>query len=217
MRRPLFSAIILVAAACGESPAVRSAAPEGADLGKLPTNRAATFLMPAPSSSLSVRGDGLFPVGTGSSYKDGVCGVTATIFAPNPTQDAVMQTDNPQAADKTCAPYGKSARPRNVTVDFGDGTESLPGTLNVHDLGTVTGTSLRFFGLALRGGSRCDKLQFGGPFGGDSVWVTQTSATSWHVYSQAAPHNTAACSSTSGGSAVTVYANMNVDFVVTTP
>ena len=215
MHRFALVTLAFLLVACGEGPVSRSIAPGAADFGKGPTNRTATFLMPAPSSALSVRGDGLFPVGGGSSYKDAVCGVSATIFAPNPTQDAVMQTDNNQAGDKNCAPYGRSARPRNVTVDFGNGAETLPGTFNVHDLGTVTGTSLRFFGLAHRGGSRCDKLQFGGPFGGDSVWVTKTGANSWHVYSQAAPHNTAACSSTSGGA--TIYPNMNVDFVITTP
>lgn len=214
MYRLALPALTLLLVACGDGSVTRSVAPDGAEFGKAPANRPATFLMPSPSSALSIRGDGLFPSGSSSAYSNDVCGVTGTIFAPNPSQDAVMQTDNSQA-DRTCAPYGKSARPRNVTVDFGDGAESLPGTFNVHDLGSVTGTSLRFFGLAQRGGSRCDKLQFGGPFGGDSVWVTKTGANSWHVYSQPAPHNTAACSLASGGA--TTYANMNVDFVITTP
>ena len=204
-------AITLVA--CDDGSPVRSVEPVAASFAKATANRNATFVMPGPGSLLAVRGDGLFPDGANSDYTSGVCGVTATIFAPNPTQDAVLVTNNPTAADKTCAPYGKSARPRNVTIDYGDGSESLPGTLNVHDLGTVTGTSLRFFGLSLNG-SRCDKLQFGGPFGGDSLWVTKTGASAWHIYSQSSPHNTAACATSAG---TVIYANMNVDFVVTAP
>jgi hypothetical protein len=216
MLRFTAAALVVFLAACSESPSIRLVAQGDASFAKATSNRTATFVMPAPSSALSIRGDGLFPDGSSSDYTSGVCGVTATIFAPNPRQDAVLQTDNPTANDKTCAPYGKSSWPRALTVDYGDGTETLPGTFNVHDLGTVVGTSLRFFGLALSGkNTRCVRLQFGGPFGGDSLWVTQTSSTSWHVYSQTAPHNTAACELSSG--AVTIYANLNVDFTITTP
>jgi hypothetical protein len=43
-----------------------------------------------PSSTLRVRGRPVPERGL-SVYKDGKCGITATIFAPNPSMDAVMQ------------------------------------------------------------------------------------------------------------------------------
>src|SRR5262249_8122266 len=142
---PMFriaAAFTILLVACGDPPMSRITTPGGATFGKAPSNRTATFVMPVPSSALSIRGDGLFPDGSGSDYTAGVCAVTATIFAPNPTQDAVLET----LGHQSCAPYPKSSSPRGVTVDYGNGTETFSGTFNVHDLGTVTGTSLRFFG-----------------------------------------------------------------------
>ena len=172
--------------------------------------------MPLPTSTLTIKGDGLFPTGTASDYKNGVCGVTATIFAPNPTGDAVLQTDNNQAGDRKCVAYGAGAVPRKVTVNYGNGVESNPVTLNVHDMGSLAigATDLRFLGIGFRGTSRCNKLQFGGPEGGDAVFVTRTNATNWRVYSQSSPQTTAVCVMNAGN---TVYQNMSVDFVVTTP
>jgi hypothetical protein len=159
-------------------------------------------------------GDGLFPDGATSKYADGVCGVTGTIFQPNPTRDAVMQTDNPSASDRKCVAYSRTTWPRNITVDYGNGVETNPVTVNVHDMGTVVGTELRFLGIGFRGTSRCSKLQFGGPEGGDKVLVTRTSTTSWHVYSQTSPNNTASCITSNGN---VLYSDINVDLVVTTP
>jgi hypothetical protein len=216
----LTSVALVLLSGCGEQSLVqpgRSLRPHAAsDAKSVSSNAAATFWLPLPSSTLSVKGDGLFPDGSFSKYANGVCGVTATIFAPNPTQDAVMQTDNPQAGDRKCVAYGSSVVPRKLTVDYGNGIESNPVTMNVHDMGSVgVGvTDLRFLGIGFRGTSRCNKLQFGGPEGGDKVWVTRTSATSWHVYSQASPLTSAVCVNATGN---TLYSNMNVDFVVTTP
>ncbi len=204
-------------AACTESASFVQPAPSEplfAKGGGGPSNASASFWLPMPSSTLRVRGDGMFPSSGLSVYKDGKCGITATIFAPNPGTDAVMQTDNHQAGDRKCAGVGSSAVPRKVTVDYGDGVESNPVTVNVHDLGTVAGTQLRFLGIGFRGTSRCEKLQFGGPEGGDMVWVTKLSATSWHVYSQDGAATTASCVRTSGN---VLYSGMSVDFTVTTP
>ena len=206
---------VATALGCRDEPVVAPSIPDVALLGKAgPTNSAATFRLPLPGATLSVTGDGLFPDGTTSKYADGVCGVIGTIFQPNPTRDAVMQTDNPSAGDRKCVAYSRTTAPRNITVDYGNGIESNPVTLNVHDMGSVVGTELRFLGIGFGGTSRCSKLQFGGPAGGDQVWVTKTSGTSWHVYSQASPANTASCITSSGN---VLYSNMNVDLVVTTP
>lgn len=216
MSRIALVAVVALVCGCGDRPSVRSLDPTEALLARSgTTNAAATFSLPLSTSALAIRGDGLFPVGSASVYSNGVCGVTATVFAPNPTQDGVMQTDNPQAGDRKCAAYSRTVVPRSVIVDYGAQRDSSPGTLNVHDLGSVSGTSLRFLGVGLSGATTiCAKVQFGGPAGGDMVWVTRTSATSWHVYSQTAPANTAACVTAVGN---TVLENMNVDFTVSAP
>jgi hypothetical protein len=211
----LCAAAITVLAACGNEAGPLSIAPSGARLARAPSNAAATFHLPQQSAPVALRGDGLFPDGDYSDYADKVCGVTATVFAPNPTQDAVMQTDNSSASDRKCRAYGPSYWPRPILVDYGDAVEQAPATVNVHDMGAVTGTSLRFMGIGLRGNSRCAKLQFGGPDGGDSVWVTRVSSSTWHVYSQATPLNTASCVLATGETVT--LGNMNVDFLITTP
>ncbi len=201
--------------ACGETPSQPTTAdPLLAQGGGGPANLSASFRLPLPSSPLRLRGDALFPDAGLSVYKDGKCGVTGTIFAPNPQTDAVVQTDNPRAGDRKCAGVGSSAVPRKITVDYGDGVESNPAHMNVHDLGSVVGTDLRFLGIGLRGTSRCSKLQFGGPEGGDMVWVTKVSSTSWHVFSQAGAATTASCVTTVGN---VTYSGMTVDFTVTAP
>jgi hypothetical protein len=216
--RPLIHAGCLAAgllSACAETPTQpTSADPVFGKGGGGPANASASFRLPLPTASLSVRGDALFPDAGASVYKHGKCGVTATIFAPNPHTDAVLQTDNRQAGDRKCAGVGASAVPREITIDYGDGVESNPVTLNVHDLGTVVGTELRFLGIGPRGTSRCSKLQFGGPEGGDMVWVTKVSATSWHVFSQAGAATTASCVTATGN---VTYSGMLVDFTITTP
>jgi hypothetical protein len=211
----LCAATVTVLAACGNETAPLSIAPSEARLARAPSNAAATFHLPQPGAPVALQGDGLFADGDYSDYADKVCGVTATVFAPNPTQDAVMQTDNPSASDRKCRAYGPSYWPRPILVDYGDAVERVSATVNVHDLGAVTGNSLRFMGIGLRGNSRCVKLQFGGPDGGDSVWVTRVSSTVWHVYSQAAPLSTASCVLATGETVT--FGNMNVDFLISTP
>jgi hypothetical protein len=215
MTRLAFVAVAALLCACGDHPSVRPIDPTDALLARSgTTNAAATFALPLPTSATSIRGDGLFVVGVSSAYSNGVCGVTATVFAPNPTQDGVLQTDNPQAGDRKCAAYSRTVVPRPVVVDYGAQQDRSSVTLNVHDLGSVSGSSLRFLGLALSGATICEKVQFGGPAGGDMVWVTRTSPTTLHVYSQAAPANTAMCVTAAGN---TVLQGMNVDFTVSTP
>jgi hypothetical protein len=215
MTRRVFVAGAALACACGDHFSVRPTAPTEALSSRTGTaNAAATFSFPLATSAASIRGDGLFASGLISAYSNGVCGVTATVFAPNPTQDAVLQTDNPQAGDRKCVAYSRTVVPRSVIVDYGVQRDSSPVTLNVHDLGSVSGTSLRFLGLALSGPTICEKVQFGGPAGGDMVWVTRTSATTWHIYSQAAPANTATCVTAVGN---TVIPSMSVDLTVSTP
>ena len=208
-----FAALVLAglfATSCGPDSA--GTAPEMAvRLGKTTSsNKRAIFALPASTSTLSLIGDGLF----NAQYTDGQCGVTATVFAPNPTQDGNLQTGNPSASDKLCPPYGSSAVPRKVTVKYPDtgGTETSATTINVRDLGTVTGSNeLRQMSIGLNTGTRCTRINFGNSYGGTMVLVTRTSSTTWHVQSPAGG-NTATCS----GSVVTIGGSWYLDFTVTT-
>ena len=219
------AALLLIAAltlgACNEQSVLRPLTPDGALLAKPapgPSNASAAFLL--PTSGSGVRGDGLFLDGADSKYTDKVCGVTATIFAPNPGQDAVMQTDNPSASDRKCSAYGKnnSVWPRDIVIDFGDGSSDVASvTMNVHDLGTVmSGSALLFFGIGVRPSSHgCAKVQFGSAAGGDPVLVTRVDANTWHVASQDASHTAAVC--VDGSGTVLATYSIPVDFTVTTP
>jgi hypothetical protein len=221
MKRSLLYALAASAAlvACTEQSATRLVEPSGgisashsSGSSKTTTsNMVATFQLPLPGSGFSVVSDGQFESGGVSLYTNGVCGVKATVFAPNPSQDAVMQTDNPTMKDRKCAAW-----PRKVTVDYGDGTETFAGTFNVHDAGSVAvgSTAPRFFGMAPTGSARCTRIQFGGPNGGEMVQVTRTSAGVWRVQSEAGATDNAACLTASG--AVVTY-TMSVDLTVTTP
>ena len=198
MRRGILTSLSLaVLCGCTDRSSLepgRSLRPSDASNAKpAPTpNRKVTFALPLPGAALALVGDGLFQ----SLYTDGKCGISAQIFEPNPTQDAVLVTYSQNAPDQACAPYGSSATPRKVTINYGDGSasESLPVTVNVHDMGSVAvgETRLMFLGINYATAGRCSRMQFGGPDGGDRVWVARETATSWHVYSQTEA-NTSAC------------------------
>src|SRR4051812_27996615 len=91
--------------ACSEPSPSGPALPTHVSAARSPALSAATFRLPRPGSIVSMRGDGLFPDGSDTKYTDRVCGVMARVFAPNPTQDAVVQTANPSAEDRKCVAY----------------------------------------------------------------------------------------------------------------
>lgn len=221
LSRPLtnFTAMVLVglfATGCGPDSA--ATAPDMAvRLGKTPTvsNQRAYFTLLAPTDiqTQNLVGDGLF----NSVYTDGKCGVTATVFAPNPTQDGNLQTGNPSASDKQCSPYGSAAVPRKVTVRYPDSglTETSATTINVRDLGTVTSSTaaLRPMSIGLNTGTRCARINFGNLKGGTTVLVTRSSSTTWHVQS---PTGTTATCLKSNGVVESIGGTWSLDFTVTT-
>ena len=163
--------------------------------GSGPTDPTATFTFDA---GLSVQHDG------NPEYANGVCGVTAKIFATTAASnsgDATMQTNNPRAKDRSC-------QVRTLTIDYGDGSAPQTSTvfINVHEIAntnfqiaigqTVTRAlninEARCGGLAWRStladGTDTD--------GADPVNVTRVDESTWLVASQPYPDNEAYCRGT---------------------
>jgi hypothetical protein len=166
----------------------------------------ATFTF--PNSGFALRGDGLYLSGGNSVYANGVCGVTATIFATTAgsnSGDARLQTDIPSASDRKCAAY-----PRKLTLDYGNGTDVGTLVVNVRAMQNTNfsipvGTTARRL-LVVNNTARCGAVKFGEA--GDSANVTRISASEWHIQSQPYPNDNASC--TTEGS---LY-HMQVDFTV---
>lgn len=166
---------------------------------------AASFWFPTNDGSLGLLSDGLYLNGTSSVYANGVCGVTAKIFATTAASnsgDATLQTDNPRNADRKCAAY-----PRKVTVVYGPGDQASSTVfINVRELASTSyqipiGTTVRR-GLHVNE-ARCGGLVYQGQLGdgtstggADSVNVTRVSSSSWLVESRPYPDNEAYCKAT---------------------
>jgi len=190
------AALLLVLAACDRSPAAPGA-PEFAGRGG-PSDPTATWRIPLADAALALRSDGLYSDGTSSVYADGVCGVSAKIFATTAysnSGDATIQTSEPRG--NKCG--------RRFTFRYPDGvTESAAAFNNLLRLQNTTysipvGTTVARR-LLLGGGPRCGRLMFGpngtvSP-GTDSVLVTRVDASTWQVASQAAPNDRALCENT---------------------
>ena len=175
---------------------------------------AASWLLPLSGAGLGVQSDGAFADGSGNSvYADGVCGMAGTIFATTQNSnsgDATMQT----TSGKACARKFRLAYPdgRAESVQFFSNLKLIQSTTSMIPVNTTVKRHLNINTSATRN-SRCGTLYFGvgvagGGAGSDSVMVTRTSASTWHVYSQAAPNTKALCKSTGA-----LY-SMPVDFVV---
>lgn len=208
---PLASLLALALAACAESPT--QSATEGAvfaRVGGAPANAAASvYLLPTgdPGSGITA-GDNLF----GGRYQDGKCGVTANVLFSG-SNDLISHTNSNTAGDRKCAPYGSSAVPRRLHVNYGDGfVEVLPGGVNVLNIGTVTsGSAFRQVGIPLSGSARCARLQFSATNSAEQLLVTKV-ASGWTV---AGTGRTARCLNASN--VVTATYTLNVAFTVTTP
>lgn len=160
-----------------------------------------TWMIPLSDAGLSLRSDRQYGDGTYSVYANGICNVSATIFATTAASnsgDATIQTSAPSK--------GKCGRV--FTLVYPDGvTETVASFNNLREIENtsysipVGQTVLRR--LLVQPGSttsqsRCGKLQFGATAAGvgagsDSVMVTRVDASTWQVKSQAAPHNVAYC------------------------
>src|SRR5262249_47138809 len=149
-------------------------------------------------------------------YADGVCSVSTTIFtSATGSGDATLNTG--VAAKGKCG--------RHIQVVFPDGHSETDGTfMNLRGIENTTyaipiGATVK---RQLHVGtdqtpsdhSRCGGFLFGYGVandiaaGSDSVWVTRIDASTWHAYSQAAPHNLAFCKNDGQ-----LYA-MNIDITV---
>ncbi|HEY6829088.1 MAG TPA: hypothetical protein VI259_19645 [Gemmatimonadaceae bacterium] len=176
----------------------------------------ATFTIPLSDAGLSIRSDHLSSDGTNSVYANGVCNVSAKIFA-------TTQFSNSGDATLSTGTSGKCGR--HITVIFPDGSSEVDGTfMNLREIENSTysipvGATIK---RQLHVGtdqtpsshSRCGGFVFGYGVannvgaGSDSVWVTRLGANTWHAYSQAPPHNLAWCKNTGQ-----LFA-MNVDLTV---
>jgi len=178
----------------------------------------ATFLYPLSDATLSIQSDGLFSNGTYSVYANGVCGVTAKIYATaaaSNSGDLTYGTFVPRTKDNTCASY-----PRRIRVRYPDGFSELTYTsTNVQRVENTTfqipvgATVKRQLNMGTGESVRCTGIRWGANTGssvvGDSVLVTRTALDTWHVQTQPAPNNRGVCLSSSP----TAY-NLSVDFWV---
>jgi hypothetical protein len=166
------------------------------------TDPTASFQFPLDDAALGLRSDRLFSSGTNSVYADGVCGVTARIFATTAASnsgDATMQTDNPRASDRRCAQY-----PRELVIDYGDGVaRSQTVFMNLHQLQNTGDYRIPVGDSALKiltlDDGRCGGLRWrpvltdGTVTGADQVWVHRTNDSTWTVESQPAPNDSVYC------------------------
>jgi hypothetical protein len=173
------------------------------------------WYLPLNDAGLSFKSDHQFSNGSYSVYQAGVCNVSTNFFAMSPsnTGDATVSTQ----ATGHCA--------RTFTLVYSDGfVETKGGFLNLRELENTTfsipigATVERQLHINLSNTNstptRCDGLIFGYGVmrdiaqGSDSVLVTRVDASTWHVFSQAPPHNLAFCSNNG------LLYSMPVDFVV---
>lgn len=207
LRQLYSSALVLVVAACSASERVAPLDGE-AMLAKTPpgaTDPTATFLFPIGDPALDVASDGQVSDGTNSAYANGVCGVSAKIFATEAASnsgDATLQMNNPKSKDRSCIAY-----PRKVTVKYADGVQTTGAVfMNVRHIQNTTyrmpvGVA-ELHGLAMTYETRCGGLRWmsqgadGTALGADEVFVMRLDASTWLVESQPAPNNKAYCSRT---------------------
>jgi hypothetical protein len=199
------TAAVVAVTACSEhaaSPASVLVPGAEAAAARGPTDPSATWKIPLSDASLGLRSDHLYSDGTNSLYADGVCRVTAAIYATSNASgsgDAVMSTN---------VPGGKCVR--RFTLVYPDGYTETVGSFNNLSLIENSSYSIPIDSTVERqlhfapdnivsNPSRCGVLIFGYgvmnniAVGSDSLLVTRVNASTWHVVSQAPPHNLAYC------------------------
>jgi hypothetical protein len=112
-----------------------------------------------PSAGYSVTNDG------SALYSNGDCNVTAKTFIDDDgTEDANMQM----------SPPGKKAKcSRAILVSHASGEIDHVTGMNVNDVGTVTGVSLRSMNFTISSPTKCSRIGFGNLVGGELVTVTR--------------------------------------------
>ena len=202
-----FAGVAALAACATDNPtALRSlsSADASASRSTSVSDPTATWKLPINTTGLSFKSDGQYSDGTYSSYANGVCNVSATIFATTAgsnSGDATISTGT--------AKGGKCLR--TFVLSYPDGfSETVRSFNNLNELENTTyaipigATVARRLVLnpgQLQSGTRCGKLVFGASAtgagtGSDSVMVTRVDGTTWHVQSQASPSQYAYCGNT---------------------
>lgn len=188
--------VFLALAACSpDNPAPEFMAPEfsQARSGPSPVDPTASWLLPISDAGLAFQSDGLYSDGTYSVYQDGVCNVSATIFATTQKSnsgDAVIQS-SPASKGKACNRTFTLRYPDGFqeTVNSFNNLRNLQNTEYVIPVGSTARRVLILNPGAIQASSRCGRLLFGvgdNPLNGagsDSVLVTRLSARSWRVQS----------------------------------
>lgn len=156
-----------------------------------PTDPTVSFGFPLDATGLAVKSDGLYGDGTNSIYDNGVCNVSAKIFATTQysnSGDATMQSSNRRSCTRT------------LSWSYGDGlTEQGTVLLNLNQVESSTyaipsgQTVSRRFVLNPTVLGRCDKLIYGVAGSSDSVLVTRVNASTWSVQTAAYPNDRAYC------------------------
>lgn len=198
MRTTSLLALTLIAAlGCGLEPtsteidpALLSKGKGGGGGGPTTSDPTATWLIPN-DGGLSLRSDGLYSSGGISTYANGVCGITAKIFATTEyshSGDATISMDVPK---RGCG--------RRVTLVYPGGFSETVRTFgnlrvlqNTDSVIPINTTVKRTLGISpgsySNNPSRCDRLLFGqggqgNGVGSDSVLVTRVDARTWRVWS----------------------------------
>jgi hypothetical protein len=191
-----FAALAIALASCDRNPSAPGA-PDFAARNR-PSDPTATWRIPLADGALALRSDGLFSDGTNSVYADGVCTVSAKIFATTAysnSGDATIQTDLPRG--NKCGRLFTYRLPDNTTESVAAFNNLLQLQNTTYSIPVGTTVARR---LLLGGSVRCGRLMFGpngtvSP-GTDSVLVTRVDASTWQVASQAAPNDRALCENT---------------------
>jgi hypothetical protein len=191
--------------ACSDQPA--STAPLSAaglqpSAAKAPANPTATWLYPVNDAGLGVRSDHLYSDGTNSAYADGVCGVATTIFSGSGgSGDATLNT----GASGRCLRHFTYAYPDGVseTMVAFNNLRMIENSSYTIPIGQTVARQLHMGSDGISNNlGRCGGLIWGYgaanniAAGSDSVLVTRVDSRTWHVTTQAAPHNLAYCKTT---------------------
>lgn len=182
------------------------------------TDPTATFFLPLNDAGLALKSDYRYSDGTSSVYDNGVCKVSAKIFATTQYSSSGDVTLNTNTLSGKCV--------RHFTLAYPDGyTETVGSFINLRQIenptysipiGTTAERQLHVNpGVLSNNPNRCDNIAWGydvannNAQGSDSVLVTRVDASTWHVFSQPAPHTLAWCKANG------LLYSMPVDFIIT--
>lgn len=165
-----------------------------------PSDPTATWLIP-DNGGLSFRSDGQYSADGISTYANGVCGVSAKIFATTEYSHSGDATINMDAPKRGCGRRVTLVYPDNFTETvrtFGN-LRVLQNTTTIIPVGATVKRTLAISpGNLSNNPSRCDGLLFGqggqgNGVGSDSVLVTRLDGRTWRVFSDPASTRLAWC------------------------